>query len=169
MDLWSEFQNEYNGREDIITQKSNIKFINEPQKYSENVNNTISRSNSQTSVSKLYFSLENINILQQGIINKIYNITEGVYSIGKQSESELKIVMRSIYYQYSRNNQQNIVEQVKELNTKVLDWTIPEILSNIKQHEHYKKDVSTLAYPNERPIFVSQKGTKSNELWKNNI
>jgi hypothetical protein len=169
MDLLSEFENEYNGREDIISQKSNIKFINDAEQYSENGNNIISRTNAQTRVSELYFSNGNVNMLQQGIINKIYNITNGVYLIGKQSDSELKIIMRSIYYQYSKNNPEKIIEQVKELNTKVLDWAIPEILSNIKQHEHYKKDVSTLAYPNERPIFISQKGTKSNELWKNNI
>ena len=169
MEFLSELENEYNGREDVISKTSSIRFANESEKYSENANNIISRSNSQTKVSELYFSKKNIDILQQGIINKIYNVTDGAYTIGVQSESELKIIMRSIYYQYSRNNPLNVIQQVKELNTKVLDWAVPEILSNIKQYMHYKKDVSTLIYPNERPIYISQKGTKSNELWKNNI
>ena len=72
--------------------------------------------------------------------------------------------MRSIFLQYSKNNSIGIIEQVKELNKLVLDWAVPEIVSNIKQHNTYKKDISTLPMPLERSQLTSQKGTRFLEI-----
>jgi hypothetical protein len=37
--------------------------------------------------------------------------------------------MRAMYYQYARNIPQGIAEQVRRLNKKVVDWSVPHILS----------------------------------------
>lgn len=71
--------------------------------------------------------------------------------------------MRSIYLQYSRNLPTNVVEQVRELNGRVLEWTVNEVLSNLKQYEVYRKDASTLPMPMEYGPLVTQKGTKTLE------
>ena len=47
--------------------------------------------------------------------------------IGRQSDTELQIIMRSIYLQYSENNNCNIISQVKVLNKKVLDYCVEKI------------------------------------------
>lgn len=111
-------------------------------------------------LSTLFFSIENIEALHQGIRYRIYVETNGRHVIGRQSDQELKIIMRSIYLQYSRNTNQDCIGQVRELNAKVLEWAVPEILSNLKQYEVYKQDASTLPMPLEHPPLMTTKGTK---------
>ena len=113
-------------------------------------------------VSNLFFSEKNINALQDGIRYRIFNET-GV-TIGRQSDNDLKIIMRSIYLQYSKNLPTKVIEQVRELNKKVLDWSVKEVLSNLKQFQKYKKDVSTMPIPLERSPLITTKGTKTLEL-----
>jgi hypothetical protein len=72
--------------------------------------------------------------------------------------------MRSIYLQYSKNLPTKVIEQVRELNKKVLDWSVKEVLSNLKQFQKYKKDVSTMPIPLERSPLITTKGTKTLEL-----
>ena len=132
--------------------------------YKENTLNSISRMYAGNCVSELFFSKENKDIIQQGIINSVYNMSEGEYKIGRQSEQELIIVMRSMYFQHSKNLNFNIKEQVKELNTMVIRWCVDEIIKNIRQYIGYKKSISTLPLPMEHSLLPSQKGTKTLEI-----
>jgi len=132
--------------------------------YTEKTANTVNRLYSGNCLSEMYFSKENINIVQQGIINSVYNKSEGKYSIGKQSEQELAIIMRSIYLQYSKNLNFNIQEQILDLNTRVIRWCVDEIITNIKQYVDYRKNVSTMPMPLEHAQLPSQKGTKTLEI-----
>lgn len=115
-------------------------------------------------VSQLFFSETNINALQDGIRYRIYVETNGQYVIGRQSDQELKIVMRSIYYQHAKNQPTDVVGQVRTLNAKVLEWVVPEVLSNLKQHEVFRRDASTLPMPMERSPLMTNKGTKTLEI-----
>jgi hypothetical protein len=117
-------------------------------------------------VSKLFFSEENINALQAGIRYRVYVETNGRFTIGRQSDQELKIVMRSIYLQYSVNRPTNCVEQVRDLNAKVLNWTVPEVLSNLKQYDVYRQDASTMPIPMEYGSFMTMKGSRTLEQKK---
>jgi len=83
------------------------------------------------------------------------------YNIGRQSDDELKIIMRSIYFQYSKNMPNNINEQVRNLNIMVIEWSVPRILTNLKQDEKFRYDISTLPEPLERSVLASQKGFKT--------
>ena len=122
--------NYLNGRVDAVT-INNLKFDNAVNTASEHQANIISRNLDSTEVSKLFFSLKNIDLLQQGIRNKILNVTNGKINISRQSDDELKIIMRSIYFQYGQNRNENI------------------------------KDISTLPEPLERSVLPSKKGTKT--------
>mgnify|MGYP001365704630 CR=1 FL=1 len=150
-----------NGRVNAIDTVNNYKLKKAINKATEHQTNIISRNLNCTSVSNIFFSINNINILQLGIRNKILNDTQGEINIGRQKEEELKIVMRSIYYQYGKNLENNIVDQVLDLNTKVIEWCVPEIISNIKQSRKYISDISTMPMPLERSILPSTKGTKT--------
>jgi hypothetical protein len=132
---------------------------------------------SDTPISALFFSKKNIDALQSGICNRVFNQTEGKYNISKQSETELKIIMRSFYLDSLRggvplfqdgvqplDNSVSIVSRVRNLNEKVLDWSVPRIINNIRQYERYKSDVSKLPKTMERPSFVSSAGSKSLEF-----
>lgn len=116
------------------------------------------------SVSDLYFSDTNINALQEGIRYRVFQETNGRHVIGRQSDTELKVVMRSIYLQYSRNLPGDPVAQVREMNRRVLDWAVPEVLSNLKQHLTYLRDASTLPMPLDHGQLMTAKGARTLEM-----
>ena len=82
---------------------------------------------SKNCVNDLFFSQTNINALQTGMRNLVANKTQGKHIIKNQNESELMIIMRGIYLEYGMNLQTNVVEQIKDLNTKVLNYIVPRI------------------------------------------
>jgi len=116
-----------------------------------------------TPVSDLYFSGMNIAAVQEGIRYRIYSETDGKHVIGRQSDTELRIIMRSIFLTYSRNLPGDTVAQVRELNRRVLEWAVPEVLSNLKQHITYMRDASTLPMPLERGELMTTKGSRTLE------
>lgn len=113
-----------------------------------------------TPLSDLFFCADNINILQDGIRYRVWVETDKKYVIGRQSDTELKIVMRSIFYQYAQHKSNDLVGQVRDLNSKVLEWVVPEVVSNLKQYEVYRRDASTLPVPLEHAQLSTSKGTR---------
>lgn len=155
-----------NGRVNAITQVINYSLKTTPDNLTENNTNLISRNMNCTDVSAVFFSDNNVNILQLGIRNKVLNVSNGKYNIGKQSDIDLKIIMRSIYFQHGKNTTNNVREQVLDLNTRVIDWCVPEILSNIQQSDKYIMDISTLPIPMDLPNLTTQKGLRTLEIMK---
>lgn len=155
-----------NGRVNLFDGDKNTMKIdnNNCQLYNKKNVSDINKYYSGNCVSEIYFSQDNLELIQIGIINSVLNLSEGQYKIGKQSEQELKIIMKSFYLQYSKNLNFNIKEQVRELNTMVIRWSVDEIIKNIKQYLEYKKNVSTLPLPLEHSLLSSQKGTKILEI-----
>jgi len=156
-----------NGRVNALMPVNNYNLTDPIENTTENNTNMISRNINCTDVSSIFFSDTNVNLLQKGIRNKILNLSDGKYNIGKQSDTDLKIIMRSIYFQYGKNTSNNIKMQVLDLNTRVIDWCVPEILSNIKQSDKYLMDISTMPVPLDRSILPTQKGLKNLEMMKN--
>lgn len=115
-------------------------------------------------LSRVFFDAQNIDNLQNMIRYNIWLASNKQYVIGRQSDQDLHLVMRSIYLQHSRNLNQEITCQVKDLNKKVLDWCLPKIYSEILQYLKYKQDISTLPQPMDRAINKSIKGSKTLEL-----
>jgi hypothetical protein len=155
-----------NGRVNAITQVINYSLKTTPDNLTENNTNLISRNMNCTDVSAVFFSDNNVNLLQLGIRNKVLNVSNGKYNIGKQSDIDLKIIMRSIYFQHGKNTTNNVRGQVLDLNTRVIDWCVPEILSNIQQSDKYIMDISTLPIPMDLPNLTTQKGLLTLEIMK---
>ena len=168
-----------NGRVNILSKtKSNFDYTNCSTDSSDGYD-IVSRDFEHTPVSSVFFSKMNIDALQKGISNRVFNDSNGKYNIGRQSETELKIIMRSFYFNslsgsvpnflqdivYGNPSEKDyVISQVRSLNSSVLDWSVPRILTNIQQFEKYKSDVSGLPMPLDRPSFLSTAGTKSLEL-----
>ena len=173
--------NIYNGRVNIMSRNNypdyDLQKCNDANT-STNGYDIVSRDLAHTPISALFFSKTNIDALQQGICNRIFNESKGKYDISKQSETELKIVMRSMYLDSLRGGvpdpkhiqrlndpaQNSTLEKVKRLNQSVLDWCVPRIMSNIQQYERYKADVSQLPNPMDRPSYLTSSGTRSLEF-----
>lgn len=113
-----------------------------------------------TPLNDLFFSQQNVRALQQGIKNVIANKTNGEFIIGEQSEVELQVVMRAIYLKEAQHLDYAIVEQVRELNQKVIEYCVPRILEEVRMFKYYKKDVSQLPVPLARGEFSSSKGMR---------
>jgi hypothetical protein len=113
-----------------------------------------------TPLSDLYFSQVNIDAVQQGIRYKVYVESKGKYVIGRQSDTELMTIMRSIYLQHAQHQPTNVVGQVKVLNSMVIEFSVPRILAELEQYNTYRKDITTLPVPMERAQNMSNKGSK---------
>jgi len=107
-----------------------------------------------------FFSSNNITYLHDEIVKRVHVQTNK--NIKKQSNINLKIIMKSIYLQYGKNNKEKINEQIKVLNKEVLRYCVSDIVSNINLYLEYKTRVSTMPVPLEHPKNVSVTGTKSN-------
>ncbi len=153
-----------NGRVDIL---SDMPSYHRQQVQSTNAYDALGKDIAQTPVSSLFFSKTNVDALQTGIYNMVYNQSRGKYKVGRQDEIELKVIMRSIYFDSLRGGimmsvpvTNDVVDRVKDLNKLVLDFAVPRIITNIEQYERYKVDVSKLPDPMDRPTSFSSAGTK---------
>ena len=118
---------------------------------------TFSRSN----LSDTFFSNANMDVLQNMIRYNVYISSGGEFKIGKQDNTELTIIMRSIYLMHSKNLPDNIPEQINELNHHVVTYILPKLLSEIKQYLFYTKDIQQLPMPLDHPKNLSSRGTKT--------
>ena len=113
-----------------------------------------------TLLNKLFFSKKNLDIIQNMIRYGVWNKSGKKFMIGRQSDVEIQVVMRSIFLQHSPNLSTHITEQIKYLNGLVSGWCVPKILAEVEQYVGYVNDISRLPMPIDRPINLSSKGTK---------
>ena len=115
-----------------------------------------------TNLSKAFFSKENANLIQNAIRRAVYEKSAPKnYVIDNQSVDELTIIMRTMYLQYAQNLPNDIAGQVADLNEKVLNWSVPHILSAVDHYHYYLNDISHMPVPLARSISLSSAGSKS--------
>jgi len=114
-----------------------------------------------TTLNKLYFSKANLNIVHDIIRYTVYNNTNEKYIIGKQSDIDIQIIMRSMFLQHSPNLENNITKQIEFLNNKVVEWVVPKIIVEIEQYFGYLNSVQYLPDPIDRPTNMSSKGERT--------
>tara|TARA_B100000405_G_scaffold247306_1_gene180732 strand:- start:1038 stop:1427 length:390 start_codon:yes stop_codon:yes gene_type:complete len=113
---------------------------------------------SKNDVNSIFFSKENVAALQQGIRYTVFRESQQI--IGNQNETELMVIMRSIYLQYAKNLPDNILSQIRDLNGRVLDYVVPKITIELNQYKTYIRDASGLPVPMDRGQNTSVTGTK---------
>lgn len=111
-----------------------------------------------TPLSVLFFSQENIQILQNAIKKGVYDRSNKQFVIGEQNCDELKIIMRSTYLQNCENLPYNITEQISALNSIVLEYAIKQIYTEAVSYLKYKHDASTMYTVPNHPMNSSSKG-----------
>lgn len=115
-------------------------------------------------LSSAFFSQRNNNCIQNLIQKKVLDLTN--YKIGRQSDLQLQIIMRSIYLQYSKNLSCDYTNQIRDLNKKVIDYSVDRIVIEISQFLEYRKEVSKIPTPISLPTNLSNAGEKSFSLFK---
>tara|TARA_B110000285_G_scaffold54544_1_gene62113 strand:+ start:292 stop:1056 length:765 start_codon:yes stop_codon:yes gene_type:complete len=107
-----------------------------------------------TPISELYFSNNNINAINNTIKYEIYKKTND--KIENQNRTELIIIMRSIYLQYSQNLITNdVLAEVKYLNKLVLNNVINRIEVEMKAYENYINYINAPNIVLNNPIDTS--------------
>ena len=117
-------------------------------------------------LSKVYFSQENIDALQQGIRYMVYVKTCSKSVIGNQSETDLKVVMRAIFLQNSKNMDNDVLQQVKDLNSMVIAFCVERIVNEIGIYSTYLNDISHNLNIMDRAQSTNTAGTKVLEMRK---
>jgi hypothetical protein len=112
-------------------------------------------------VAKVFFSKKNIDNIQRKIINGVFNRSEGKINIGRQSDTELKIVMRSIFLQKGRNVDCKVQEQIMNLNHEVLEYSIENVLVGAVGHINYIRDLQRTMDTLPNPENANIKGVNS--------
>ena len=119
----------------------------------------------RTTMSDIFLSEKNINLIQLKIINIINNKYK--YKISKQSKNELIIIMRSVYLNNATNNysnKQDIRNELNKLNNLVISYCVKNIVNNIKSHELYLKKINNDLTPINLPTCTNIKGDKQLEF-----
>jgi hypothetical protein len=112
----------------------------------------------------LFFSNKNAQIIQNGLRAGVYNMSDKKYIIDEQNTDHLNVIMRAIFLQNSKNQPDNLTQQIEELNQLIIDYCVPKLYSEVQGYINYKRDASSLAVPFDNPI--SEYTDKSLELKK---
>jgi phosphopantetheine adenylyltransferase len=163
MDYLSSFDNSnkilnesvLNGRVNIIEQpttdiifkmQERVSVKNKTTEY----RNAVSTEEESSILAKVYFSAENIQIIQNGLRAGVYKLSNNTHIITPQNPDVLKVIMRSIYLQYSEHKP-DITKEVEHLNSLVLDYAVPNVYNGVLGYVKYIEDISTLVTPLDLP------------------
>jgi hypothetical protein len=102
-------------------------------------------------LAQVFFSAENIQIIQNGLRAGVYRISGDKFIVAPQNVDTIKIIMRSIYLQNAEHRPDNITQQVEKLNALVLDYAVPSVYNEAMGYVKYCQDQSTLVVPLELP------------------
>lgn len=111
-------------------------------------------------LNQMYMSPENIEHLQTRIRYAVWIASNKQHVIARQSDTELVVIMRSIYLTYGKNLPTAIKQQIQDLNDLVVQEAVSKILSQIQQHIWYLYHASTQPLPLSHPQSMSTKGLK---------
>jgi len=112
----------------------------------------------ETPLNTLFFSEFNMNILQRGIRQTFKN-NSGI-AIDYQNPDDLYSIMRVVFINNSGDHYSNINEQVKLMNSRVIQTAISQIQTGVSQYIAYVNDIDTISNPMSRPINTSTVGKK---------
>lgn len=145
-----------NGRVDILTPDTNVLFSMKdriPTQTNTDFRGAMTGNWYNTQLSDAFFSAKNIQIIQNGIRAGVYKMSNGQYIIGEQNPNELKVIMRSVFLQYSKNLSNNITQQIASLNNLVLDYAVGQVYGEAVGYMKYKYDTSHMYEPISRPVM----------------
>jgi hypothetical protein len=119
---------------------------------------------SESELSKLFFSDDNIKRIQKMIRREVFRRTNGEFRLDvDQDLTELFLAMRAVYMEHARFLPGELIRQCKRLNEKVVNEQAPAMLTNIRQEYGYLKEINKPLNPIPRPINVGNAGRRTLE------
>jgi hypothetical protein len=108
-------------------------------------------------LSDVFFSDENMDLINKQLIYSVWKHTNGEYKIAKQSKDNLMIVMRYFFIEYARHLPYDIKGQISELNCLVVSNILPNVISNAEQYIGYLRDIGPRQEPVPLPVSTSNR------------
>jgi hypothetical protein len=110
-----------------------------------------------------FFSLENMDIIQNKIIEVVFYSSEKKLRVNKIKSETLIQVMNHMWTNFCRFLPYKLKEQIYDLNMKVVEYVVPLLLKEYTFYLNYLRDSDRASLPPlERPIFVSNSRTQQN-------
>jgi hypothetical protein len=117
-----------------------------------------------TPLNEVFFSDANIEKLQKDIQQQVYMMSGNKYMIDRQNDDDLKIIMRSYYLSFAKNNPATVAQELADLNGRVVGFASGRIYSEVDFHKFYLKDIEEFASPIANPVNTASYGTRTGEL-----
>jgi hypothetical protein len=137
-------------------------FAPEPYMVPERVAEQIHYRHTNTDLNSRFFSEENVDRIQLQIQGAVFAMVGA--RIDRQSDADLKMIMRSYYLQYARNDPSQVAEELDELNQRVVGFCSNRIAVEVEAYRYYRKDILDFPAPIEHPLDVKIYGTRTGEL-----
>lgn len=109
----------------------------------------------ETIVTNIFFSEQNYEALQRTIKYEVYRQYNNTI-IGKQSNEQLFIIMRSMLLQYGDLLNPNHIEEVKKINKYVVDFSVKRIISELIQYNGYVNKIDNTPIPLDLPNYTNK-------------
>ena len=117
-----------------------------------------------TPLNTVFFSLDNIEKIHREIQEQVFVMSGNKYRIDRQSDDDVKLLMRSYYLMFGRNNPATIASDLADLNARVVGYAAAKVFSEVDFYMFYRKDIEEFAPPIANPTNVSAFGTRYGEL-----
>jgi hypothetical protein len=111
----------------------------------------------------VFFSEDNIDLINKQLIMSVYNKTGGEIRISPQSSQSLIIVMRYVFLEYARHLPYDIAGQIRELNCQVVGEIMPKIITESTQRIAYLKEINGPRSLPPLPTFASKGKRNDNQ------
>lgn len=137
-------------------------FAAEPYSIPERVAENINYRHEETPLNRVFFSEANMDVIQNRVIELVEQL--GNVRISRQSDIDIKLIMRSYYLQYARNDPTEVSNELAELNDRVVNFAANRIMVEVKAYKFYRKDIMDFPEPIARSIDTKVYGTRTGEL-----
>jgi hypothetical protein len=124
----------------------------------------IGRQHSKTPLNTVFFSQGNIAHIHGEIQRQVNLMSGGKYNVGKQGDDEVRIIMRSYYLMFARNDPFKVAQELDELNKRVIGYASAKVYSEFDFHQFYLKDLEEFAPAIANPVNVKHYGSEPGEL-----
>ena len=82
-----------------------------------------------TPLNTQFFSKENIDYIQQAIQDQVYAMSGNKHRIDRQNDDDVKLIMRSYYLMFGRNNPNTVESDLADLNARTVGYASAKIFS----------------------------------------
>ena len=148
--MWNEHDSKY---------FENIGVINKTAINDNNIYDTSKSCTDNNNYSDLmteaFFSVENMDIIQNMIIKDVFIKSKETLKINKMKQETLIQVMNNIWTKHCRFLPYDLKEQIRTINRKVAEYLVPLLITESKFHSNYLRDSNrTQLQQLPRPVMI---------------